>query len=213
MGLIEQRVLSDHVYENIRLMIQDRILKPGEKVNKRTLEEQLGVSQTPINDALIRLAGEKIIEQRNRRGFFVRMYACNELIDLFAARAAIEGMAARLAVEHISDEQIRSLAGFFADFSFPLSDPAFKDYEKADREFHVSIIRYSGNELIQEINRQFGYIVRAASTGLVRPPEETIMEHQDIVSAIEKRDKKAAGEKMTEHFMLSRDYLIQHCSD
>ena len=141
MGLIESRILTDHVYEKIKLMIQDGVLKPGTKVNKKELEAELGVSQTPINDALNRLAGQKHIEQRNRRGYFVRQYTCKELIDLFAARGAIEGMAARLAVENATEEEVEQIARHFEDVSFPLSEDEYHAYERSDRRFHATVIR------------------------------------------------------------------------
>ena len=213
MGLIETRILTDHVYETIKLMIRDGALKPGAKINKKELESLLGVSQTPINDALSRLAGQKHIEQRNRRGYFVRKYSCRELVDLFAARGAVEGMAARLAVENASDAEIEQITRFFADVSFPLSEAAYHAYERTDREFHSLLIEYSRNAIMQEINEQFGYIVRTATTGLVRPPEETIGEHRAIIAAIRERNPRLAGELMTEHHLRSRDVLVKECRD
>ncbi len=213
MGLLETRVLTDHVYDAIRSMIEDGVLTPGEKINKKHLEEQLGVSQTPINDALIRLEGQRILEQKNRRGFFVKEFSCRELVDLFAARAAVEGMATRLAVENVTESEIAELAQFFSDATFPLSEEAYHAYERTDRDFHTRLIEYSRNELIQEMNERFGYIVRAATKGLVRPPEETIHEHRAIIAAIHDRDAKRAGELMTDHLMRSRAKLLQSCDE
>ncbi len=213
MGLIESRILADHVYEAIKLMIQDGALKPGAKINKKELESLLGVSQTPINGALSRLAGQRYIEQRKRRGYYVRVYSCKELVDLFAARGAVESMATRLAVETATDAEVEQLTLFFSDVQFPLSDEAYRAYEKTDREFHSALIRYSGNTMIQQMNEEFGYIVRAATKGLIRPPEETIGEHRAIIAAIRERDAKLAAQLMTEHHLRSRNVLVENCQD
>jgi DNA-binding GntR family transcriptional regulator len=214
MALIESRILTDHVYDKIRLMIEDGVLKPGAKINKRELEIALGVSQTPINDALSRLSGQKIIEQRSRRGYFVRDYSCKELIDIFAARAAVEGMAARLCVDNATDEGDRRRSRHCSpDVSFPLDDEAYHEYEMNDRTFHSRVILYSRNQMIAEMNEQFGYIVKAATKGLIRPPEDTIDEHRAIVAALRARDARLAGELMTEHHMNSREVLKSSCTD
>ena len=213
MALIESRILTDHVYDKIRLMIEDGVLKPGSKINKRELEVALGVSQTPINDALSRLSGQKIIEQRSRRGYFVRDYSCKELIDIFAARAAVEGMAARLCVENATDEEIDEITALFAGVSFPMDENAYHAYELNDRTFHSRVIRYSRNQMIAEMNEQFGYIVKAATKGLIRPPEDTIDEHRALIAALRARDARLAGELMTEHHMNSREVLRRACAD
>ncbi len=213
MGLIESRILTDQVYDTIKQMIQDGALRPGAKINKKELESLLGVSQTPINDALNRLAGQRFIEQRTRRGYYVRRYSCKEIIDLFAARGAVEGMATRLAVENASEWEITQLTELFTGFHPPLTQTEYTEYEKADREFHSSLIRLSGNDMIREMNEEFGYIGKAATKGLIRPPEETITEHRAIIGAIQTRNAKLAADLMVEHHMRTREVLIQTCKD
>lgn len=103
MSKIENKILTDLVYEKIKTMIDDGVLLPGSKVNKAELAEMLGVSQTPINDALSRLAGEKFIEQKSRQGYFVRAFSDAELCALFEVRGGLEGVAIRLCAENAGD--------------------------------------------------------------------------------------------------------------
>jgi len=213
LAIIDSRILTDRAYDTIKQMIQDGVLRPGAKINKRQLENLLGVSQTPINDALNRLTGRRFIEQRQRRGYYVRRYSCKEIIDLFAARGAVEGMATRLAVDNASEADIAQLVRSFDGFKFPLTETEYAKYEKADREFHSSLIRLSENDMIREMNEEFGYIVKAATKGLIRPPEETITEHQAIIGAIQTRSAKLAEDLMVEHHMRTRRYLIETCAD
>lgn len=211
--MIEKENLTGRVYTTIKNMIQDGALKPGKKIHRKELETVLGVSRTPINDALSKLAGQRLVEQRDREGYFVREYSCKEVVDLFAARAAVEGMATRLAVENATETQIEQITCVFDGITFPVDDHLYRLYEKADREFHSLLIYYSNNDMIRQMNEEFAYIVKAATRRLVRPPEETIGEHREIIAAIRNRNARRGGELMTEHHMRSRDVLIQTCRD
>lgn len=207
MGLINNRILTDHVYDAIKRMIEEGALAPGVKINRRQLEEILGVSQTPINEALNRLAGEKYLYQESRRGYFVELYSDTTLADLFAVRAAIEGMAARLCAMEASDEEIGDLCGFFSDFTTPTSLNDVRRYEDEDIAFHRAIINYSHNEPIRVLSNNHGYIIKTLQRGLVRRPTETISEHRGILDALAARDAERVQRLMTEHHLKSRIYL------
>ena len=213
MQVVGSTVLSRQAYEQIRLMIENRDLPPGSKVEKRRLAELLGISQTPINDALSRLGGEGYLEQQSRKGYFVRSYSCRELADLFAARGAVEGMAARLCAESATDGEIERLTQVFRFAVPPGDDTGVAAYERADREFHHLVIEFSRNRLIREMDDRFGYIVRAAQMGLIRAPAETLPEHRRIVDAISRRDPAGAHEAMTSHHLRTRAALNDRCGE
>lgn len=207
MASIEKRILANHVYDKIKQMIDDGALPPGSRIQKRELEEILGVSQTPINDALSRLVGEKFVVQENRRGYFVRLPSTQELVDLFAVRAAMEGMAARLCAEKAEDEQVEEIATCFSGFEFPLSQAEYDRYVANDKRFHGLIVRCSRNEVILEMSELFGVIIKSNQLGLVRPPSETISEHTALIAALRARDRHEAQRIMTEHHLRSRHVL------
>ncbi|MFW5843064.1 MAG: GntR family transcriptional regulator [Spirochaetota bacterium] len=210
MASIENRILTSHVYDKIKQMIDEGVLPPGSRINKRELEAMLGVSQTPINDALSRLAGEKFVVQESRRGYFVRSPSTRELVDLFAARAALEGMAARLCAEEAQSEQLEEIASCFADFHFPLSDEEYERYSVNDKHFHNLIVRCSCNSAIIEMSELFGVIIKSNQLGLVRPPSATIDEHRALIAALRARNPQEAQKVMTEHHLRSRDVLKSH---
>jgi len=210
---IENRILSDHVYDSIRRMILDGDLPPGEKINKNDLAERLDVSLTPINASISRLVGEKLIEQRSRYGFFVKEYDCKELQDLYAVRAGLEGIAIRLCIENDCDEDLDHLSTFFNEFRKPFTDPQIKKYMAADKLFHTTIIKYSGNQMMADMNSGYAYIIRSYQKGLIRPPEETLQEHLDIVEAIRVRDGFRAQELLIQHLLKSREVLQRQCAE
>lgn len=207
MGRVENRVLAEHVYDAIKRMIEDGVLAPGTKVKKRELAVALGVSQTPINEALNRLTGEKYLFQESRRGYFVGFYSDAVLADLFAVRAAVEGIAVRLCAEEATDEELAEICNAFSSFEMPLSSEELRRYEQSDIEFHRAIIRYSHNEAIENLSHNHGYITKTLQRGLVRPPAETLPEHLAIIEALASRDGEAVQRLMTEHHMESRRHL------
>ena len=213
MPRIDNKILSDHVYESIRTMILNGVLPPGEKINKNDLVDRLEVSLTPINAAISRLVGEKLIEQRSRFGFFVKDFDCKEMQDLYAVRAGLEGIAIRLCIENGCEEELSYLAGFFQKYTLPLSDEEKKKYAEEDKRFHSTIVQYSANRMILEMNMSYAYIIRSYQKGLIRPPEETLEEHHSIVDAIKNRDGFLAQEMIIQHHLKSKEVLKQHCEN
>jgi DNA-binding GntR family transcriptional regulator len=205
MSKIENKILTDLVYDKIKKMIDDGVLQPGTKVNKIELSETLGVSQTPINDALSRLAGEKFIDQKSRQGYFVRSFSNAELCALYEVRGGLEGIAVRLCAENASDRELQEIASCFDGFALPFDEKTYNDYIHADKVFHENIVSYSGNIVLVELARTSGYLIKSNQKGLVRPPEETLPEHHDIIRALLARNAAKAHELIIAHHLKSRD--------
>ncbi|HUX20511.1 MAG TPA: GntR family transcriptional regulator [Spirochaetia bacterium] len=200
---IDTRILTEHVYESIKSLILDGELQPGEKIDKKILAQTLGVSLTPINEAMSRLAGEKYIEQINRRGYFVKTYSHSDLTEMYEVRAGLESIAVRLCLERATEAELEGLAGCFGSFSLPFAEGELAKYTEADKRFHGLIIKMSGNSMIQEINESSGYVLKSYQQGLVRPPEETVPEHAEIIAAIRARDADVAQTLIARHHLRS----------
>jgi DNA-binding GntR family transcriptional regulator len=211
--MVENRVLADHVYEAIKQMIADGQFDPGVRIRKKELEDALDVSQTPINDALSRLYGEGYLELEPRKGYAVRHFRCRELVDLFAARAAIEGMAARLAAAEADADVTGRLRSFFSRYGHPVPEADTHEYALEDTRFHEAIIHISGNPILTEQYDRFGYILKSNLRGLVRPPSATLGGHRALIEAIISGDQHSAQSLMTEHIMRSRDVLSERCRE
>jgi DNA-binding GntR family transcriptional regulator len=204
---IENKVLSDLVYDKLKYMIDEGVLVPGRKIDKFELSEMLGVSQTPINDALSRLTGERLIEQRSRQGYFVHAYTWEELMPIYELRAGLEGMAIRLCVEKNEPTGMDRLIHAFDSFETPVPESRRDEYLHADKHFHESIIEYSGNPFLLELVRTSGYLIKSNLRGLVRPPSETLPEHHAIIDAVLRRDAREAQEQVILHLFRSRDRM------
>jgi DNA-binding GntR family transcriptional regulator len=205
---IENSNLTDAVYAQLKAMILEGTLAPGVRVNKKELAASLEVSPTPINEAVSRLAGEKLIEQRSRQGFFVRSFNIRALADLYAVRAGLEGIAARLCVERATDEDLSRFGSFFGRFTAPIPSSLTHEYMVEDMSFHKSVLEISGVPLLLEINANYNYTMLSYQTGLVREPSDTLDEHRAILEAILARDSVLAGKLMVEHHLTSRKVLL-----
>lgn len=204
MDKIRKDALSELVYEKIKQMVLDEALLPGQKVAKGELAQALGVSQTPVSEAINRLTGEGLIEQRARQGFFVRVFTDEDLRDLFAVRAGMEGIALRLSVEELPAEKLDVLTHHFDGFDLPMDAETKRRYMKADQAFHEHIIALSANSFILYFDRSFDFIMKSYQKGLIREPEETVNEHRQIIRAIRARDGRAAQELLMQHHLKSR---------
>ena len=200
--------LSAMVYDTIKTMISDGALKPGLKIRKKELSETLGVSQTPVIEALNRLAGEGLIEQRGREGQFVKEFTYEDTRDLFAVRAALEGISLRLCVENLPQERLERFIHLFDGFTLPMDQQTLDRYMKADQRFHEEILGLSGNSVIETFENSFDFIMKTYRKGLIRSPEETLDEHRRIIGAILERNPLEAQELVMRHDLKTRQYII-----
>jgi DNA-binding GntR family transcriptional regulator len=203
--------LDQKVYQVIKEMIMNRQLLPGEKIPQESLASELGISRTPLVSALKFLEQEKLVEARPRRGYFVRLFTKEEMLSIFELREVLEGLAARRAAGHITDPQITSLNGFFSKFKSVGTIDDYKGYSREDRRFHFFVMDIGAKEFLKSILLttniiSFSYQV-PSSEGLIRPPSETLVEHEAVIDAISHRDAKAAENLMREHFKKSAAVL------
>ena len=205
MRKVENKALRNYVYDHIRVMIDLGDLPIGKKIDKSELAERLGVSQTPIHDALNQLVGEKFLEQRPRDGYYIREFNAVEFCELFEMRAGLEGIAVRLCCENATDEQLRVLTSAFDEFSLPMDEELVHHYYEIDRRFHEDIVVFSGNGFILESLKTTGFQARTYQKGLVRGPDITLHEHRMVVEAIKARDGERAQQQMIWHLLGSRD--------
>ena len=221
MRKIESTIVADEVYRQIKMMIIDGSLEPGTRVDRQALAEGLGVSMTPVNEAVARLVGERFLERkvgstRGSDGFFVPVSQRDALVHLFEIRAGIEGIAARLCVERMIEgkdpDSAAKICSYFSSFSFEshvIDSEELHRYTVEDMNFHEAIVKFSGNPILADIDRNLGCIHVSKVKGLIRPPDETLPEHRAIIEAFLSRDAVLAQSLMTQHLLRSRDVLLE----
>lgn len=204
---IHHENLEDKTYDRLKTMILERRLLPGERFLLSQLSHQMGVSRTPLVNALKRLAQEQLVEWVSRRGIYVRRFSMREMADLYEVRVALEGLASRLAAERAEDTEIERLEAMFRDVDLNPSPHTLRRYTELDRQFHWRIVELSANaQLLNALNsihmRTFAY-----QYGLARPMSESIKEHREILKAMRAHDGEKCERLMRRHHGLSVERL------
>ncbi len=200
----EYENLDQKVYQVVKAMIIDRVLKPGEKIPQEKLANELGISRTPLISALKFLEHEKLVEVKPRRGFFVRLFTEKEMIAIFEIREVLEGLAAKRAATQITDEECDTLKKIFLPFKGHKNITDIVAYSKADKQFHTLITSISSREFLTAMLQTFNVISLAYQygnkEGLIIHPNDTVKDHEMIIDAICNHDPEQAEALMRNHF-------------
>ena len=176
--------------------------RPGEiRLDERQLSQDLGVSRTPIREALSVLEQEGFVRSVPRRGIYVVRKTKREVIEMITVWAAIESLAARLAAERASESDLRALRELFTQFEENPSEH-ISEYSQANMAFHKAIIRMGGCALMSELTDNLFIHMRAVRAVTMRQDNRarrSIRDHMNIISALEKRDPDLAERLVREH--------------
>ncbi|MCB2079084.1 MAG: GntR family transcriptional regulator [Novosphingobium sp.] len=215
---VQAQSLVDIVAERIEAAIISGQLEPGAKLSEQGLATSLGVSRGPLREAIRRLEGRKLLERTPNIGVRVAQLSLSDLNEILQVREALEGMAAGLAAQRMSDEDIAVLARLLEGHGKQKSVREGKGYyqDSKDFDFHFRIVSGSGNErLLQMLTGDLYYLLRVYRYRSSTKPgraTEALDEHKAIVAALEKRDPKAAEEAMRAHLRNARRYVEEQLS-
>ncbi|WP_128254456.1 GntR family transcriptional regulator [Falsirhodobacter deserti] len=192
--------MQKDAYSLIIAAIEGGTYKPGDRLVESELAERLGVSRTPVREALQRLETQSMLV-RDGRSLIVAALDHNQLAEFYAVRAELEGLAARLAARHARDEEITVLRRMVEeDRSLLGGDPQL--LSRANRRFHKQIHLASHNRfLVQQLGLLQRSMALMAGTSLAAEGRDgsAMAEHDAIVAAIEARDGEAADEALRMH--------------
>jgi len=210
---VTHKNLDAKVYDRLKSMILDRKLLPGEKIPQEKLARDLGISRTPLVNALKVLEKEKLVQSIPRRGFFVRLFTKQEMISIFELREVLEGLAARRAAMNITDKEIEQLRGFFQSFRDQSDIKDIGAYAKEDRRFHNFLLDIGAKEFLKSILEAYNIIIYSyqviSSEGLVQSPNDSIQDHLAVIEAVSRRDGESAEQLMRNHLRKSITILRQ----
>jgi len=193
--------LGTKVYEILKEMIVKGELKPGQKLIQEDLAEILGVSRTPLLQALSKLSKDHYIITVPRRGSFVKEFSNQENLDIFDIRGQLEPMGAYYAAERISlseIEHLQSLIDEMADLVKLDENADSLQLFTLDSEFHMNIMLISGNHFLHDILKNLN-IVLCNSERILKTPKKSLEEHIGIFNALRNHDANGAKELMFYH--------------
>ncbi len=177
------------------------------RLDERRLSDGLGVSRTPIREAMTLLEQEGFVRTRPRRGIFVVRKTKREIVEIITVMAALESMAARLAAERAAEAGVAKLHRLMDRFRNGSGDPqeetdSLGDYSEANIAFHQAIIKMSGCTLLAEMTANLFIHMRAIRKITIHQENRaarSIIDHMKIIAAIERRDPELAERLAREH--------------
>lgn len=190
----------DDIYTRIKARVVGFAIRPGERLNEVALARDLGVSRTPLREALNRLVAERLVEVRPGTGFSCRDLEPKAIYDLYEARRILETSAAMLACDRAPDDDLAAFGEETIRTGLAAAGLTVAQATDRDEAFHLGIARLSGNgELVRQlasINERIRFVrwVRMAGRDAA-----TRAEHKKILSALLDRDADRAGDLMSAH--------------
>lgn len=195
LAIERQKTLREQIVESIKESIATGKLKPGEKICETKLAEDLGISRTPLREAIQTLEAEGFLKVVPRKGAVVSEYSKKDIEDIYEIKATLEGLAARLATKNLSDEEIDHLE----DINNQLKTMSLKNESSVSRffrvhnQFHELFLKASCNERLYQLNCQLMEPFRRFRLSSLAIPgrfEEAIATHDKIVKAFKSRDAR-----------------------
>ena len=197
--------------EVIREAIMDGRLEPGQRLKEEELARELGISRTPVREALLILQTDGLVEAHPNRGATVRSYGLDDLGDLYMLRAALEGVAARLAAERATPRELAKLRRSCDRFDAVAGDGSLKDIVRANLVFHDAILDIAGNDRIAQLVRGVTELPLVYKSYLWYSPNQKLVSahyHRQILHALEARNPERAESVMKQHVFEARDVLV-----
>lgn len=211
-NLNNYKPLGEVIFNTLKEAIIVGELKPGERLMEVHLSEKMGVSRTPIREAIRKLELEGLVKTFPRKGVYVAELSPKDIADVLEVRAALDGLAAFLAAERITAEEIKEMKSVFEQFKQNVEKNSTQGIVKKDVEFHDIIYRASGNDpLIQILNNLKEQILRfrviyikdySTHVGLVK-------EHAEIIQALEEKDRLKAQVLAENHIKYQRNVIMK----
>ena len=203
--------LREVVCETLRDAVRRGVLKPGERLMEIQLAEELGVSRTPVREAIRKLELEGYVIMMPRRGTYVADLSIRDINEVFEIRTSLESLASGLASERITEDELEKLQRLLVQIGAYIESGDMENIVRTDTEFHDLLYQASRNaRLVGIISNLREQLTRFRTTSMSYPGrlKATLEEHRKIVEAIAQGDEKAARKAAEHHMEKSEQTLL-----
>ncbi len=210
---VDQRQLDERIYDALKEKILQSELAPGTALTICSVAQHLGVSVTPVRDALRRLQTEGLVQMQGRGETTVARLEPGEIDDILDLRLALELHATRRGVTRMSGAELKRLEELLTAAVRTFQGDTYHDYSSAsrlDQQFHSALVGAAGNERLTAMYETLGarvQIARVYYTTTQRRPRATYEEHRDILEAYRQRDPAAAAAAVESHIAHTRQHI------
>ncbi len=197
--------LKDKTYDALKQAIMSMNIYAGAdepRLDERQLSQDLGVSRTPIREAICRLEEEGLVRTVPRKGAFIVRKTKQEIVEMITVWAALESMAARLATVHASDDEISTLRTMFATFENNQLQAKIDEYSGANIRFHQALLKMSHSDLLIRMTENLFMHMRSIRMRTISEgnrASRSIIDHMHIIEALEQRDTELAERLARQH--------------
>jgi DNA-binding GntR family transcriptional regulator len=182
---------------------------PGERINEAILAKELGVSRTPLREALNRLSTEGFLTFSANNGFFRKSLDVKEIFDLYEFRLHLELSAIKLAVERASDDQLAEIENFLTESAREEPSRTIDDLVALDEQFHEMLMKLTGNvqmlDSLRNINARIQFV---RWLDMTERRSETQSQHKHIVTALRNRDRRECERLISDHITRRLDQIF-----
>ena len=198
----DYELLNQKVYRILKAEIIEGSLKPGTKLLENNIAKQLGISRTPIREALRELAAEGFVKMNPNQGVVVSNASVEDVQEVLQIRGVLEGLAARLATKMINEEEIKELEKYQKQMEYYTNKDDVLAFSEMDTEFHELILNICGNNRLIQIRKNLSdqahrYQIRSLSVpGRLK---YSLKEHQEVVEALKRKDAEQADRLSQKH--------------
>ncbi|GAB4069262.1 GntR family transcriptional regulator [Ancylobacter sonchi] len=185
------------------------------RLDERQLAQSLGVSRTPVREAMAQLEREGFVHSVPRRGIYVVRKTKREVIEMIQVWAALESLAARLITQHASDEEIATLRAMFATFEDGTPHAKLDEYSEVNIQFHQAIIAMGGNGILVNLAENlFTHMrmIRRKTIAEEDRADRSIQDHLAIIQALEARDTDSAEVLVRNHALGLADHVARYAA-
>lgn len=211
-NLNDYKPLRDVIFDTLRQAIIVGELKPGERLMEVQLAEKMGVSRTPVREAIRKLELEGLVSMLPRKGAHVAELSVKDIMDVLEVRATLDGLATALAAQNIKDDELKELKNVLQQLVNYIEKENLQGSIKKDVEFHEIIYRCSRNDkLIQIVSnlREQVHRFRVIYMKDYISPKELIREHMDIYDAIASRNPDTARGVAEKHIKIQQQTILK----
>ena len=208
--VIEKKTLHEEIANNLRELIMSGELQEGDKIKEDELCSSMGISKTPLREALRVLSVEGLIKLVPNRGSFVSTPTFEEIREMFDVMSVLEGICARAAAEKMSAKDLAALEKLHDRLENNFKRRAQREYIRINNQFYAFVQELAGNRTLNQIVnglRQKILLYRYQSLNLPERFEQSIQEHRDLIEAFRKKDPKKVETLMRRHLKKQCDAL------
>ncbi|HHY38590.1 MAG TPA: GntR family transcriptional regulator [Clostridia bacterium] len=213
---VNSGVAAEMVYRTLREAILTGVLGPGTRIKESDISEQLGVSRTPVREAIGRLRAEGLIQSLPTVGTVVSDFSSEHVLATYVPRAVLEGAAARLCATSATDAEIASLERTLEVMEEPETMGSLDNLSDANFAFHELIVMFSRNDYLRQLLQQIWAIVKMCRVSSLMYPgrvQEAMAEHRRILDAIKRRDSRQAEEAARAHIEKAHETRLRMVTD